>query len=113
MAWEGYNQEKNKNKQTNKQKQNKKTKPNQNKTKQNKTKQNKKTKQNMEEKLIRDRSLFLPEGAGSYQHNTSQSDDETQKVMTPFWIYKEVMTPLPHMPLSYLTAILSNSIIEI
>ena len=38
---------------------------------------------------FRDRSLFLPEGTGSYQENTSQ------KHMTPLVETKKVMIPPP------------------
>ena len=38
----------------------------------------------------RDRSLFLPEGAGSYQQNTSQNT-----LTPPFVETKKVMTPPP------------------
>ena len=47
--------------------------------------------------MVRDCSLFLRGGGGSYQQNTSQKHVttfvETKKVMIPFGIYKKVMTP--------------------
>ena len=70
---------------------------------------------------VRDRSLFLWGGAVA----TNKTPHKNlwppllipKKWWPPFGIYKKVMTPLPHMTLSWsylhVTTILSNSIIEI
>ena len=58
---------------------------------------------------FRDRSLFLPEGAGSYKQNTSQKHmppplSKLKKVMNPpFGMYKKVTTPSPYATNKYHT----------